>query len=345
MMSTRTRSRVLVTGGAGFVGRHLVDALADRGHAVTALDLASTPWRDDVTFVGVDLRDREATRRAVAGHDVVFHNASLVHTKHNRVADVWAVNHGGTQAVLAGCRAEGVRRLIYVSSATVVYQGRDIRGGDESLPYSSKSLAPYADSKIAAEKLVLGANGPELLTCALRPHVVFGPGDTRLLPAIIRRAQQGRWNFRIGWGEKLSDFTYVGDLVQALLLAEERLLPGSETAGQAYFITTGQPYPFFRFVSEMLAALGLPPQSGVLPGWLAYGAAAVVEGLDTLKGGTLNAESGLTRFAIRYLCTHHYFSIARARRELGYAPQVSIAEGIRLTAASMKQTGPIPIVP
>lgn len=327
--------RVLVTGGCGFVGRRLVDALADRGDAVTALDVGGSPWRADVPVVHVDLRDADATARAVVGHDVVVHSASVVHTRANRADDVWAVNLGGTRHVIAACRAAGVRRLVYVSSASVVYEGRDIEGGDESLPYTRVSQAAYADSKLEAEKEVLAANGDAIATVAIRPHVVFGPGDGRLLPAILQRAREGKLKREVGPGTHLSDFTYVDNLVDALLAAVDRLAPGSPVAGEAYFVTNGEPMAFFDFVRRVLRQLGLPEPTGRVPYFVAYAAAAVAEAWDTLKGGTLGHEDGLSRFAVKYLCTHHWFRIDKARRDLGYDPRVSIDEGIRRTVAAL----------
>lgn len=330
-----TPNRALITGGCGFVGRHVADALADRGEQVTALDVAGKPWRDDVKVVLVDLRDPVATAAAIAGHDLVIHSASLVHTRQNRSDDVWAVNLGGTQNVIAACRAGGVKRLVYVSSASVVYEGRDLEGGDESLPYTRISQAAYADSKVAAEREVLEANGPDLATCAIRPHVVFGPGDSRLLPAILQRAREGKLKREVGPGTHLSDFTYVSNLTDALLAASDRLAPGSPVAGQAYFVTNGEPMAFFDFVRRVLRALDLPEPTGRVPYALAYAVAAVAEAWDTLKGGTLGAEDGLSRFAVRYLCTHHWFRIDKARRDLGYEPRVSIDEGIARTVAAL----------
>lgn len=330
--------KAVVTGGGGFVGRHLVNALVERGDEVTVIDLGAKPWRSDIRWLDADIRDARAMAEGCTGADVVFHNASLVHTKRNREKDVWSVNLGGTQSVLAACRGAGVPRLIYVSSASAVYQGKDIENGDESLPYSTMSQAPYADSKIAAEKTVLAANSATLKTCAIRPHVVFGPGDTRFLPAILARARTGRLKYGVGRGDKLSDFTYVSNLIDALLFADDRLGANAPAAGQAYFITNGEPMPFFAFVAKVLEALQLPPLRGSIPFALAYPVAAIAETWDTLKGGALNAENGLTRFAVRYMCTHHYFSIAKAARELGYRPRVNLAEGIRRTAESIKDT-------
>lgn len=329
--------RILVTGGQGFVGRALVRRLADLGHQVTCVDLRAEPFDARVAFRAVDVRDRPAVVAACAGMDSVIHNASLVHTRHNRAEDVWGVNLDGTENVLAACRAHRIARLAYISSASAVYEGRDIENGDETLPYARISQAPYADSKIAAEKAVLAAGTPGgLLACAIRPHVVFGAGDNRFIPAIVAKARAGRLTRAIGKRDKLSDFTYIDNLVDAVVAAEERLVPGSPVCGQAYFVTNGEPMAFFDFVDRLIVELGFPPIRGSVPYWLAYGVAAVAEALDTLKGGTLNAESGLSRFAVRYMVTHHYFSIAKARRDLDWAPRVSLAEGIRRTAAALR---------
>lgn len=330
---------VLITGGGGFVGRHLVDAFADAGHTVTAMDLSVNPWRDDVRFVAGDIRDREAMVALCAGQDSVVHNASLVHTKRNLIQQVWDVNLGGARNVLAACRAHSVPRLVYLSSASAVYQGRDIEAGDESLPYSSISQAPYADSKIAAEKEVLAANGPGLTTVALRPHVVFGPHDQRFLPAILKRASDGRLKFSVGFGTWLSDFTYIDNLTDAVVAAEDRCRPDHAIAGQAYFITNGEPMPFWDFVSAVLRELDLPPIRFRIPYHVAYAAAAVSETVETLRGGQLGQEANLSRFAVKYLCTHHYFRIDKARRDLGYDPKVNIAEGVRRTAAWLRANG------
>jgi sterol-4alpha-carboxylate 3-dehydrogenase (decarboxylating) len=333
-------TKSLVTGGCGFTGLHLVDALLARGDEVTVIDMAPASPREGVRYIRADICDAEAVRAACEGMDVVFHNASLVHTKRNQEARVWAVNFDGSKNVLAASQAAGVKRFIYVSSASAVYEGRDIENGDERMPYSSISQAPYADSKIAAERLILAANGEAgTLTCAIRPHVIFGPGDQRFLPAILDRARSGRLKFAVGREVKLSDFTYISNLVDALLLADERLLLGSPVAGQAYFVTNGEPTPFWEFVRDVLHRFDLPPIRGTVPYALAYAAAAVAEGFDTLKGGTLNAENGMTRFAIKYMCTHHYFSIEKAKRELGYQPAVTLAEGIDRTARHFASAG------
>jgi sterol-4alpha-carboxylate 3-dehydrogenase (decarboxylating) len=265
----------------------------------------------------------------------VFHTASVVHTRQSSVELVFAINDGGTQNLIEACREHGVGRLVYVSSASVVYEGRDIENGDEGMAYASTSQAPYADSKIAAEKRVLAAHGDALATCAIRPHVVFGPGDTRFLPAVLSRARAGKLRFGVGKGTELSDFTYVDNLVDALLLAADALARG-EAGGEAYFVTNGEPMGFFDFVGRVLDKLDLPPIRGHAPFWLAHAVASVAESVASLRGQPVGQEDGLSRFAVRYMCTHHYFSIAKARRELGYVPRVSIDDGIALTCRTLR---------
>lgn len=332
------KRNILVTGGCGFIGSNLVNGFVAAGHKVKVLDFGGKPFRDDVEFLNVNICDKQAVIDACEGADTIVHNASLVHTKHNKESVIWEVNHQGTLNVMEACRVHSIPRLVYISSASAVYEGEDIANGDESLPYSTISQAPYADSKIQAEKDVLAFSGNGITQCcAIRPHVVFGAGDNRFMPAILQKAREGKLKRAIGNRDKLSDFTYVSNLVDAVVMAEDKLVAGSPVCGQAYFITNGEPMAFFDFVEKVLVALGYPPITGKVPYWLAYSVAAIAEGIDTLKGGTLNAENGLTRFSVRYMVTHHYFSIDKARRDFGWQPKVSLDEGIQLTVAALKQ--------
>lgn len=322
----------LVTGGCGFVGRHLVDALVARGDRVTVLDVHPTPHNPDAEYHKADITKLEDCTAHLGGVDTIFHNASVVHTRDNRQDVVWAVNFGGTQNMFEAAKQKGVEKFVYVSSASVVYEGEDIQNGDESLSYSTIRQAPYAEAKIAAEKEVLRRNGEGgVRTVAIRPHVVFGPWDNRLLPTLLDRARAGKLKLAVGRGDWLSDFTYVDNLIDALLAADDNLGEGGTAVGQAYFITNAEPMKFFDFVGDVLQELDLPPIKGHVPYRVAYAVAAVKEFFDTLRGGDLDADQGISRFAIRYMCTHHYFSVDKAHKELGYTPRVSIQEGIRRT--------------
>lgn len=326
--------KIIITGGLGFIGRALVDRFADLGHDVTCADIVEGSCRSDVKFRHLDICDPEAVLEACAGMDSIIHCASLVHTRRNRERDVWTINLDGTNNIIEACRKLSTPRLIYISSASVVYEDKDIENGNETLPYSHISQAPYVDSKIAAEKQVLAFSGRgKTLTCALRPDVVFGAGDNRLIHAI----RLGKLSRGVGNRDKLLDFIYISNLADAVAAAEDRLTPGSAVCGQAYFITNGEPTAYFDFVEKLGLEMGCPPINGTVPYWLAYFFATITEAIDTFKGDTLNSENQLSRFSIRYLCTHHYFSITKARRDLQWQPKVSLEEGIRLTAAELSQ--------
>lgn len=338
------KKSALVTGAGGFVGRHMAERLVAEGYSVTVSDLRD-PQIAGARFVKADITSRAACEQITAGVASVFHVASMVQTKQSGAAPVWAVNHGGTCNLLWAAQQAGVSRFVYVSSASVVYQGADIENGDESLPYTAVSQAPYADSKIAAERDVIAANGKAgMLTCSLRPHVIFGPGDGRFLPAILRRAKAGALRLGVGTENKLSDFTYIDNLIDALVLADKKLATedGASLGGKVWFITNGEPLPFWDFVDQVLVESGLPRIRARIPYRIAYAAATVAEKVNSLLGTGDGPENGFTRFAIRYLCTHHYFSIERARRDLGYSPAVSITEGIRRTVESLRQSGDLP---
>lgn len=341
---SNTPRNILVTGGCGFIGRNIVNGFADAGHKVTVVDLRCTAFRDDVTFIDLDITDKKRLIEVTQGVDSIIHNASIVHTKNNKQDAVWKVNHGGTLNVIEACKINAIGRLVYISSASAVYEGKDIKNGDESLPYSSISQAPYADSKIEAEKAVLAFHGQSSTqVCALRPHVVFGPEDNRFIPTILEKAAAGKLKREIGKRDKLSDFTYITNFIDAIIAAESALVKGSPVSGQAYFITNGEPKPFFEFVEEVLVELGYPTIQGRVPYWLAYSAAAVMEFFDTIRGGDINPEKGVSRFAIRYMVTDHYYSVEKAFRDFGWKPKISLKEGIKLTVADLRKKGLRPV--
>ena len=336
--------RSVVTGAAGFVGRALVQALAARGDEVVASDV-QTPadLPSGVRFVEADIRKAESVQALVDGADVVFHSASVVHTRHFGADSLRAVNVDGTAHLLDAAERSSPSRFVYVSSASVVYEGQDIENGDEKLPYARRFPAPYAATKAEAERMVLDRSRASLRTVAIRPHVVFGPGDTRFLPAVLGRAKAGKLKLGVGRRRSLSDFTYIDNLTAALLQVDAALGDAGDTtspvAGEAYFVSNGEPMDFFDFVQRVLKELGLPPIRGRVPFAIAFGAAAVAEQWQALRGVPIGHEDGLSTFAVRYMCTHHYFSIEKAQRDFGYAPHVSLEEGILRTCAALKAEG------
>jgi nucleoside-diphosphate-sugar epimerase len=327
----------LVTGGGGFLGGAIVRRLRARGDAVRSLSRGHYPALDEigVTQFRGDVADAEAVARAAEGCDVVFHVAARAGLG-GRYADYHLANVVGTDNVLAACRRCGVPRLVYTSSPSVVFDGRDMEGVDESAPYPRHYEAHYPRTKALAEKRVLAANGPRLATVALRPHLIWGPGDNHLIPRLLARARAGRLR-RVGRASKLVDTIYVDNAADAHPLAADRLRPGSPVPGRAYFLSQGEPIPLWEMVNRILAAAGLPPVTRSVPAGLAYLAGWAAEAL--YKALRLRGEPPMTRFLARELATAHWFDIGAARRDLGYEPSVSLEEGLRRLAAHLA-TGP-----
>jgi nucleoside-diphosphate-sugar epimerase len=252
-------------------------------------------------------------------------------------------NRVGTENVIEACRRQGVARLVYTSSPSVVFAGRDQAGINESAPYDfawmKANRAYYSLSKARGEQDVLAANGDRLTTCALRPHLIWGPGDQHLIPRLIARARSGRMR-RVGEGTNLVDITYVENAVDAHLLAADALAleragllgtrrgeASSPSAGKAYFISQGEPVNCWRWINEILALVDLPPVAKAMTLKAASRLGRICESVFRMTG--LSHEPPMTRFLAAQLAKSHWFDISAARRDLGYEPRVSMAEGMR----------------
>jgi 2-alkyl-3-oxoalkanoate reductase len=323
----------LVTGATGFLGLYVVERLVARGDRVRALARRSNPQLDALgveTFRG-DLADRPTVIEACRGVDVVFHVGSIAGMG-GRWNDYYQTNVLGTQHVIEGCRAHGVARLIYTSSPSVTFNGHSQEGVDESAPYPKRWLCHYSHSKALAEQHVLAANGQNgLLTCALRPHLMWGPRDRHLVPRILERARRGRL-CRIGDGTNRIDMLYVENAAAAHLLAADALRPNSPVAAQPYFISQGEPVNCWAWIDELLALAGLPPVRKSISLRAARTIGAAYEVAYRLLGR--RDEPPMSRFLAAQMATSHHFNIARARRDFGYEPSISIAEGMRRLAES-----------
>jgi nucleoside-diphosphate-sugar epimerase len=282
-----------------------------------------------------DIADPVAVSRAAAGCEVIFHVAAKAGVG-GRYRDYHRVNVAGTANILTACRHHGIARLVYTSSPSVVFSGRDMAGVDESVPYPPHYEAAYPQTKAIAERMVLHANGPILATVALRPHLIWGPGDHHLIPRLLARARAGRLR-RIGTESKLIDSVYIDNAADAHLLAADRLVPGSPVAGKVYFITQGEPVPLWDLVNRILYVAGLEPVTRSIPAGLAYAAGGLLEMVYVVFRP--QDEPPITRFVARELTTAHWFDISAARRDLGYEPKVSLEEGLRRLAASFRHNG------
>ena len=328
----------LVTGAGGFLGLYIVEQLVARGDRVRALCRGSYPALDalGIEVQRGDVRDRDAVMAACAGMDVVFHVASIAGIW-GRWRDYYETNMLGTERVIAGCLQHGVKKLVYTSSPSVTFDGGDQCGLDESAPYPTRWLAHYPHSKALAEQRVLAANGSVgLLTCALRPHLIWGPRDNHLVPRLIERARSGKLR-RIGDGRNLIDMVYVENAAEAHLQAADALgsIPNrdrSPVAGKAYFISQGEPVNCWDWINQLLAMAGVPPIRKSISAAAAWKLGVRLEAVYRALG--LQSEPRITRFLAAQLSTSHYFDISRARRDFGYAHRISTEEGMRRLAAS-----------
>ena len=321
--------KILVTGGGGFLGRKLCEGLVARGHRVVSFNRGRYPALQalGVEQVQGDLADRAAVIAAARGCTAVFHHAAKAGAW-GAYADYHRANVLGTDNVIAACRAHAIDRLVYTSTPSVTHRAtHPVAGGTaETVPYGEGLKAPYAATKLIAEKAVLAANDARLATIALRPRLIWGVGDNQLLPRLVARARGGRLAL-VGSGNNRVDTTYIDNAAQAHFDAFDHLAVGSACAGRAYFISNGEPWPMQDVVNGLLRAAGAPEVHRHLPFAAAYAAGGLMEAAWRLL--RLDGEPPMTRFLAEQLATTHWYSMEPARRDFGYVPKVSMEEGLR----------------
>jgi len=324
--------RVLVTGGGGFVGQAVCRALAARGDEVVAFQRGTGEALADT---GVEIR-RGDIREAGAVADAADGCAAVIHTAGKAgpwgdPAEYEAINVTGTEHVIAACRAQGIRRLVFTSSPSVVHGGGDIEGGDETLPYPERFGAAYPETKARAERAVMAADGDTLNTVSLRPHLVWGPGDNHLLPRLVAKARKGP--LRLPGADKRIDTVYIDNAAQAHLLALDALDRNPDCHGRTYFISNGEPRRQADIIGALLAAVGVQADLRPISPRLALAAGSLAEWW--WRRMDLAGEPPVTRWAAGQLATAHWYDIGAARRDLAYTPQVSIDEGLRRLAETV----------
>jgi len=327
---------VLVTGGGGFVGNHVIERLLARGYAVRSFGRSPQPALvlKGVEVICGDLANAEDVRKACRGVDAVFHVAAK--------AGVWGTwesfyqpNVIGTRNVVEACQAEGIGRLVYTSTPSVVFNGQAIRGGGKELPYGRNWLCHYAHTKAIAEQEALSANGDTLKVVALRPHLIFGPGDPHLLPRVIDSVKAGRLKI-VGEGTNRVDVSYVEDVAAAHLNAFDALESG-QCAGQAYFISQGEPVELWPWLNQVLEGLGHPPLTKRIPLGVAYAVGAVAE--CVWKVFAKSGEPPITRFVAVELAKDHYFDIQAAYQDIGYKPAIEMQVALHQTISDLNERG------
>ncbi len=326
---------ILVTGGGGFLGKYLVEQLLEQGENVRVLSRGNYP---ELTKCGVDLvqgdvRDASIVRSACEQIDTVYHVAAI--------PGIWGpwkryyeINTLGTLNIIAACKKQGVNKLIYTSSPSVVFDGKPHLEADESLPYPKKYLCHYPHSKAIAEQAVLAANNTDgLLTCALRPHLIWGPRDNHLVPRLLQKASAGKIR-QVGDGRNLVSMCYVENAAAAHWQAAEKLMPESETGGQAYFINDPVPVNLWSWINEILNKAGIEPIRKKISARSAYHLGHAVETIYKLLGKT-TPEPPMTRFVAMQLSQSHTYSIEKAKHDFQYQPMVDYETAMKKLEADL----------
>lgn len=317
--------RALVTGGGGFLGGGIARALHEKNHEVSVVGRHHySHLPDEIKSFQGDIRDFDFLRKAFVGVDTVFHAAAFPGIW-GRAEDFYSINVDGTRNVIKACLLCGVQKLVFTSSPSVIYGDSSLEGVDETTPYPDNYLCEYPRTKAIAEKLVTEANGVDLATVSIRPHLIWGPGDPHLVPRILAKADSGRL-MKVGRGENRVDIIYIDNAVSAHLKACDALGVGKPVAGKVYFVSDGEPVKLWDWVNELLKKTGRPPVSRSISYRTASMLGHMLEGIYNFCG--IKREPPMTRFMASQLATSHYFNISKAKNDFGYEPVVSPDEGM-----------------
>lgn len=324
---------VLITGGGGFLGRAIVERCLARGYTVRVFGRSPLPAElaARVEFYSGNLANAVAVAAAIKGCAYVFHVAAK--------AGVWGpwddyvqANIVGTENVIQACQAHGVKALVYTSTPSVVFNGEAFQGANESLPYGEHFLCAYAETKATAERRALEAASDQLKVCALRPHLIWGPGDHHLFPRVLASARAGKLRI-VGDGTNRVDVTHVDTAADAHLSALDALLAGRAN-GQAYLLSQGEPVNLWDFINRLLKGAGVPPVTKKISLRRAYAMGTVLEILWTVF--RLKGEPPMTRFVAVELAKDHWFDVSAAQRDLGLKPAVDTWTELDRLAATFK---------
>lgn len=339
-MGASEKVKCLVVGGAGFLGREIVRQLLEhKEYDVAVFDVRDAQIQGVLMHVG-DIRDRAQVLHACKGIQVVIHCATAAPTAENALNNtlMHAVNVEGTKNVIEACCACSVSKLVYTSSASVVFEGKNLHLVNENVPYAKHPMDYYTKTKILGEVAVLDANGRQgLATCALRPSGIFGEGDPIFVPTVVKQAKLGKMKYIIGSGDNLMDFTYVGNVATAHLEAANALTLTSVVAGQAYFITNGEPVPFWTMMGDVCEGLGYERPRIKLPFALILLVAVFFEYIiRPVCRPFVELKSDFSVNRILIATTYRTFSIAKAKKDFNYEPRVSLSAALVRTLLSFK---------
>ncbi|NRA44103.1 MAG: NAD-dependent epimerase/dehydratase family protein [Oligoflexales bacterium] len=334
-MNAKNGSKVLLTGGGGFLGRYIAKALLDRGYRVVSFSRKKYPFLEElgVTSYQGDLGNLNEVLEAATGCDSIIHTAALAGIW-GKQKDYLNTNYYGTLNIIEAARSLKIKRLIYTSSPSVAFDGRDINGLGDKIPYAKKFFCSYSYSKRLAEEAVLAANSEGMQTIALRPHLIWGPDDPHFLPRLLQRSKEGKL-FRVGKLSNLVDVIYVENAANAHLDALKAMEVNTGLGGKAYFLGQERPVKLWTFIDQLLVAGGQKPlQSKSIPFPLAFGVGFLFEGIYKAIGA-FHRDPPMTRFLALQLSKSHYFSHDGAKRDFSYKVKVSTEEGLRRLKLSL----------
>ena len=317
--------RVLVTGASGLLGRAVAASVLAAGHEVRTLQRSASKVVGATDVLG-SVTDATSVDRATAGVDAIVHLAAKVSLAGDP-AEFDAVNVGGTLRLLRAAAEHGVGRFVYVSSPSVAHSGSSIVGDDAEPADPLRARGDYARTKATAELMALAADSESLAVVAVRPHLVWGPGDTQLVERIVDRARSGRLPL-LDHGAALIDSTYVDNAASGIAAALERV---DEVSGESYVITNGEPRTVADLMAGICAAAGVPAPRLRVPAGVARAAGSLVERVWAVRPGS--DEPPMTRFLAEQLSTAHWFDQRRTQHDLRWTPEVSVDEGLRRLAA------------
>ncbi|MBG6237240.1 nucleoside-diphosphate-sugar epimerase [Mycetocola sp. CAN_C7] len=317
--------RVLVTGASGLLGRAVAVEVLAAGHTVSCFQRRPSQVPGATDVLG-SVTDPDTVAAAVAGHDAIVHLAAKVSLAGDP-AEFDRVNVDGTRTLLEAAKEQGVARFVQVSSPSVAHAGRSISGDDASPADPASARGDYARTKAEAELLALAADSPALRVVAVRPHLVWGPGDTQLVERVIERARAGRLPL-LGDGAALIDSTYIDNAASAIAAALRRI---DVVHGRSYVVTNGEPRPVAELLAGICGAAGVDAPGWSVPASVARAAGSLIEAAWRIKPGA--DEPPMTRFLAEQLSTAHWFDQRRTRADLDWTPAVSLDEGFRRLAA------------
>jgi 2-alkyl-3-oxoalkanoate reductase len=333
--------KALVTGGGGFLGSAIVKALLDRGDTVRTIQRGDYPFlkKYGAEAIQGDLTQSDDINVAASGCDVVFHVAAKAGVWGN-YNDYYQANVIATKNVLQACRINNVTNLVYTSTPSVVFDGKNEEGINESAPYVTHFFNAYQKTKTEAEQLVVNANSIDLRTVSLRPHLIWGPGDPHLVPRVINRAKAGRLRL-VGNKNNKVDSCYIDNAVQAHLLAADCLWSNNACAGKVYFISNNEPISMFDLINRILVVANLPAVDKTVSENTAFFIGLVLEKMYMLLN--IKTEPIMTRFVAKQLSTSHWFDLTAAKRDLGYQARINIDEGMKRLEESLAAPHPSPL--